>query len=89
MNLENLLEVYGIIILLVPIIIIIYHIILLSKVCVTAKETHLARKRQEEIKDILIVLERKNLQQTKLLERIATVLETDDSEPYIIEKENE
>lgn len=40
-----------------------------------------------EIKDILITLETRSIEQTKLLERIAKALETED-EPYIITKED-
>lgn len=63
-------------------------IVLIAKVWDIANYNKDQHKEIDEIKDIMIVLERKNLEQTKLLEQIANALEQD-SEPYVIEeKEN-
>ena len=45
----------------------------------------MSRKKLDNMYDILITLERKSIEQTKILKRIAKVLE-EEQEPYIIER---
>lgn len=59
-------------------------IVLISKVWDITNFSKENQKNINEMKDMMIVLERKNLEQTKILERIAKALEQD-SEPYVIE----
>ena len=63
-------------------------IVLISKVWDIANYSKENQKEINEMKDMMIVLERKNLEQTKILERIAKALEQD-SEPYIIENKED
>ncbi|WP_443656067.1 hypothetical protein [Faecalibacillus faecis] len=85
MNLESIIETYGIVLVIAFIIKLVYYVILLSKVSETATETYMSRKNLDNIYEILITLERKSIEQTKLLKRIAKALETE-NEPYIIER---
>ena len=70
------------------IVLLILLIILIAKVWDTANYTKNNQNEIYEIKDLLIGLENNNLKQTELLERITMLLETE-TEPYIIEKEDD
>lgn len=84
-------ETYGIIMISVLVIKIIYFLILICKVCETSNETYRTRKKLEEIKDNQETeiqnqkyIIKQLVEENKRLERIAKALEQD-SEPYVIE----
>lgn len=94
MNLENILNTYGAILIVIVVIKIIYFILLLCKVFDNAKSTYNNEKTLVDIHNnqvIEIGNQRKIIEllseQNEKLERIANALEQD-SEPYIIEKED-
>lgn len=91
MNIGDLIETYGIIIISVGIIKIIYFVILLCKVSDSAETGRNTREiynnqvdAEEKQDKIIELLEKQNMK----LERIAKALEKEE-EPYIIEKEDD
>lgn len=99
MNIEeifgNIIETYGIIVIGVLVIKILYFIILLCKVCETSNETYRTRRELEEIKENQEneiqnqkYIIKQLVEENKKLERIAKALEQD-SEPYVIEDKEE
>ena len=81
MNLENIIETYGTIVTVIIILKIIYYLILISRIGDIKYEIKKELNKQDELKMILI-------EQNKKLERIAKALEQE-TEPYIIEKEDD
>ena len=94
MNLEDLIEAYAGIIIVVIIIKVIYFLILISRVGSIADDNYRIKKSQDEISEKLEELDRRSAEelrlmneQNELLKRIAQALEQE-GEPYIIEKED-
>ncbi len=94
LNIQDIFEAYGTIMLIIIIVKIIYDVILIAKIWETASNTTDSERllrdiynnqvdEEENQKKIIELLE----QQNEKLERIANALEQQDSEPYIIEKD--
>lgn len=80
MNFETIVNTYGIVIVGIILIKVIYFLVLISRVGSVADDSYKTQKKQEEIIELLEM-------QNEKLERIAQALEQEE-EPYIIEKED-
>ncbi|MDY4579738.1 MAG: hypothetical protein SO471_17700 [Anaerobutyricum hallii] len=94
MNIEELLETYAGIIIIVIIIKAVYFLILMSKVSSISEDSYNIKKNQDEISEKLEELDRRSAEelrlmneQNEILKRVAQTLEQEE-EPYIIEKED-